>query len=65
MKLALLDENHAEAAARVGPSDDKHRERERVRDEDPKLHALDSPGARMQLTDTPGMGTPGAAITVG
>ena len=64
MKLVLLDENHAEATTRVGPSDDSE-STESVSvsvTQDPKLHALDSPGAKVQLTDTPGMGTPGLRL---
>ena len=45
MKLVLLDENHAEATARVGPSDDSE-STESVSvpvTQDPRLHAFDRP----------------------
>ena len=58
MKLVLLDENYAETTVRMGPSDDNE-STESVSVfamQDPKLHALDSSGVKVQLIDTPGIG---------
>ena len=58
MKFVLLDENYAETTVRMGPSDDSE-STESVSVsamQDPKRHALDSSGAKVQLIDTPGIG---------
>ncbi|ESU44292.1 Ankyrin repeat protein, partial [Giardia duodenalis] len=58
MKFVLLDENYAETTVRMGPSDDSE-STESVSVsamQDPKLHAFDSSGAKVQLIDTPGIG---------
>ncbi|ESU40980.1 Ankyrin repeat protein [Giardia duodenalis] len=58
MKFVLLDENYAETTVRMGPSDDsENTESVSVSAmQDPKLHALDSFGPKVQLIDTPGIG---------
>ena len=58
MKFVLLDENYAEMTVRMGPSDDNE-STESVSvsvTQDPKLHAFDSFGTKVQLIDTPGIG---------
>ncbi|ESU43411.1 Ankyrin repeat protein [Giardia duodenalis] len=58
MKFVLLDENYAETTVRMGPSDDnENTENVSVSvTQDPKLHALDSSGTKVQLIDTPEIG---------